>query len=101
MTLLSGVQLPLDRIADVCRRYGVKELAVFGSAVRGDLGRDSDIDILVEFKPSARVGILKFSALSEELESLLGRSVDLVTKPGLKPWVRPNVLREARLVYTA
>jgi uncharacterized protein len=101
MTLISGIEVPLDGIADVCKRYRVKELAVFGSAVRGCLGRDSDIDILVEFEPDARVGIFKFASLAEELERLFGRTVDLVTKPGLKAWVRPNVLREARVVFAA
>jgi predicted nucleotidyltransferase len=101
MTLISGVQLPVDRIADVCRRYDVHELAVFGSAVRGDIRPDSDIDILVEFQSNARVGLVKFASLSEELESLLGRRVDLVTKGGLKPRVRPYVLREAQVVYAA
>ena len=99
--MISGVQLPMDRIADVCRRYGVKELAIFGSAVRGELRPDSDIDILVEFQSSARIGLFGFASLSDELTSLLGRRIDLVTKQGLKPHVRPNVLREAQLVYAA
>jgi predicted nucleotidyltransferase len=62
---------------------------------------DSDIDILVEFQTNARIGLLKFESLSEELEKLLGRRVDLVTRRGLKPQVRPYVLREAQLVYAA
>jgi uncharacterized protein len=101
MTLVSGIELPIDRISDICRRYGVKELSVFGSAARGDMQPDSDIDILVDFEPGARIGLVRFASLSEELQSLLGRRVDLVTKAGLKPRVRPYVLREARLVYAA
>ncbi|MGE5646337.1 MAG: nucleotidyltransferase family protein [Acidobacteriota bacterium] len=101
MTLISGIELPMDRIADLCRRYGVKELSVFGSAARGGMRPESDIDILVEFEPGARIGLIKFATLSDELQSLLGRKVDLVTKPGLKPRVRPEVLREAQLVYAA
>ena len=101
MVLISGIQLPIDRIADVCRRYGVKELAVFGSAVRGELRPESDIDILVEFQSDTRIGLLGFASLSEELESVLGRKVDLVTKQGLKARVRPQVLSEAQLVYAA
>ena len=101
MVLISGVELPIERIADVCRRYEVQELSVFGSAARGEMQPESDIDILVDFKPGARIGLVKFASLNEELQGLLGRSVDLVTKPGLKPRVRPHVLREAQRVYSA
>ncbi len=89
------------RLADLCRRYGVLELSLFGSAARGEMGAESDIDIMVELDPAARIGIIRFEALSEELEALLGRKVDLVTKRGLKPWIRPQVLREARVIYAA
>ena len=99
MTLSSGIELPSDRISEICRRYGVRELAVFGS--RGDLRPDSDVDILVDFEPDARIGLVKFASLSEELEGLVGRKVDLVTKTGLKPRVRSGVLGEAQLVYSA
>jgi len=95
MILTSGIELPTGRIADVGRRYEVKELSVFGSAARGDLRPESDIDILVDFKPGARIGLVKFASLNEELEGLLGRTVDLVTRPGLKPRVRPHGLGEA------
>jgi hypothetical protein len=101
MTLASGIELPADQIADVCRRYGVRELSVFGSAARGGRRPESDVDILVEFIPGASIGIVKFASLIDELTALIGRSVDLVTKPGLKPWVRPEVLKEAQLVYGA
>lgn len=101
MILTSGIELPIDRVAEVCRRYDVQELFVFGSAARGDHEAESDIDILVDFKPGARIGLVKFASLNEELQDLLGRRVDLVTKTGLKPRVRPYVLREARLVYSA
>ena len=95
-TSISGALL-----ADVCRRYGVKELSVFGSAVRGEMRPDSDLDILVEFGPEARVGIVEFENLADELNALTGRRVDLVTKRGLKPWVRPEVLKDARVIYAA
>lgn len=101
MVHLGEVQVDAAKLAELCRRYGVTELSLFGSAVRGDMGPESDIDIMVEFDPDARIGILKFEALAENLESLVGRKVDLVTKSGLKPWVRPNVLKEARVVYAA
>jgi len=88
-------------LAEVCRRYGVKELSLFGSSVRAEMRPESDIDIMVEFEPGARIGLIKFEFLVEELTALAGRRVDLVTKRGLKPWVRPEVLRDARVIYAA
>lgn len=101
MTLSSGIELPSDRISEICKRYGVRELAVFGSAARGDLRPESDVDMLVDFESDARIGLVKFASLSEELEGLVGRTVDLVTKTGLKQRVRSEVLAEAQLVYSA
>lgn len=94
---------PVDggSLAEVCRRYGVRELSLFGSATRGETGPGSDIDIMVEFKPEARVGMIKFELLAEELTRLAGRRVDLVTKRGLKPWVRSEVLKDLRVIYAA
>jgi len=101
MISTSGIELPSDRIADVCRRYDVQELYVFGSASRGDMRPESDIGILVDFKPGARIGLVKFASLNEDLQDLVGRRVDLVTRTGLKPRVFPHVLGEAQLVYAA
>jgi predicted nucleotidyltransferase len=88
-------------LAAVCRRYSVKELSVFGSSARGETRPDSDVDFMVEFEPGARVGVIKFESFAEELEAITGRTVDLVTKSGLKPWVRPAVLKDARVIYAA
>ena len=88
-------------LAEVCRRYGVKELSLFGSAARGEMRPESDIDMMVEFQPGVRIGLVKFESLAGELESLAGLRVDLVTKRGLKPWVRPPVLKDARVFYAA
>ncbi len=101
MTLAPDFELSLDRLAQICDRYSVRELAVFGSAARGDIRPDSDVDLLVDFKPEAHIGLVRFARLSEELEGAIGRTVDLVTKSGLKPWLRATVLKEARLLYAA
>ena len=85
----------------MCRGYSVKELSLFGSAVRGEMGPESDIDIMVEFEPGVRVGLIKFGSLAGDLESLAGRRVDLVTKRGIKPWVRAQALKDARIIYAA
>ena len=88
-------------LVELCGRYSVKELSLFGSAARGEMGPESDVDIMVEFEPGVRIGLIRFESLVEELESLAERRVDLVTKRGLKPWVRPEVLKDARVIYAA
>jgi predicted nucleotidyltransferase len=88
-------------LTEVCRRYGVKELSLFGSAARGEMRTDSDIDLMVEFEPGIRIGLIRFEDFAEELTALIGRKVDLVTKRGLKPWVRSEVVKDARVVYAA
>ena len=98
---VGGARVELARLADICRQYRVTELSLFGSAARGELGPASDIDLMVDFDPAARIGLLKFESLSEDLEALVGRRVDLVTKNGLKAWIRPRVLSEARVIYAA
>ena len=101
MSKRPSLPLPEDQIAAVCRRFQVRELALFGSVLRGDFGPDSDVDILVEFHPDARVGLLKFIELQEELEKAIGRKVDLVPKRGLKPLIRDEVLASAEVLYAA
>jgi predicted nucleotidyltransferase len=101
MLQLGDTQVDTLSLAEVCRRYGVKELSLFGSAVRGETRPESDIDIMVEFEPGVRIGLIKFESLVEELELLARRRVDLVTKRGLKPWIRPHVLKDARVIYAA
>jgi predicted nucleotidyltransferase len=95
------VPLHGESLDEICRRYGVKEFSLFGSAVRGEMRPESDLDLLVEFEQGVRVGLINFESLAEELETLAGRRVDLVTRRGLKPWVRPNVLKDARVIYAA
>jgi uncharacterized protein len=89
------------RLAELCERNQVQELALFGSALTRDFGKDSDIDLLVTFQPGARVGFLTLAKMKRELEELLGRKVDLVPKGGLKPAIRESVLATARVLYAA
>lgn len=94
-------EIPLDAVAALCRRYQVLELSLFGSAVRGTLEEDSDLDLLVEFTPDARVGFLALARMARELSVLLNRNVDLVPKRGLKPCIRDEVLAEAEVLFAA
>lgn len=101
MGVVSPLTLPEAPLIEICRRYGVWELSVFGSAARGDMRPDSDIDLLVDFLPEARPGLLGLAAMTREFRSLLGCRVDVAVKPALKPLVRNEVLREARVIYEA
>ena len=71
---------------------------MFGSAARGEMRPDSDLDLLVDFKEDAHVGLLELSALRRELSSIAGRPVDLAAKPALKARMRPGILAESRVV---
>lgn len=74
-------------------KYKVKEISIFGSYVRGEAKKGSDIDILVELGDG--IGLLGFMEIEEYLSDILGIKVDLVEKEGLKPRIGQNVLREA------
>jgi uncharacterized protein len=101
MTIAPGIDISTEQIADLCRRYQVREMALFGSAARGELRPDSDIDVLVELEPGHRLGLFEFDDLQTHLTHVFGRKVDLVSKSGLKPRVRPWVLRDAKIIYAA
>jgi len=73
------------------RRMGVRRIALFGSMVHGEARADSDVDLLVEFEPGGK-SFDRFLALSDLLERLLGRRVDLVTTEALSPYIGPHIL---------
>lgn len=87
----------LDAHRKDLERFSVKSLSVFGSAARGEMTDDSDIDILVEF--NALVGFFEFLDLKDYLEQILERRVDLVTRDALKRQLRDAILREAARAF--
>ena len=93
------LDLPIEELGALCRRYAVRELSLFGSALTEGLGPDSDLDLLVEFEPDARIGFLALARMQRELTALLGRRADLVPKGGLKPAIRDSVLASAEVLY--
>ncbi len=93
-------QLPHAEIEALCREYHIHRLALFGSALRDDFTADSDVDVLVEFEPDARIG-LAFFRLQDELSELFGQNVDLHTLQSLSKYFRDEVLNEARDIYVA
>ncbi len=101
MEIRPGIEIAHDAIAELCAQHQVVELSVFGSAARSDFGPGSDIDLLVRFAPDASVGFLALGALKRALEELLGREVDVVPVGGLKPSIRDDILRQARVLHAA
>jgi uncharacterized protein len=97
----SDINLPMAEIAALCQKYQVRELSIFGSALRDDFRPESDIDLLVEFQPDAHPTIMTYARLQREFSELLGRPVDLVPKRGLKPLIRQSVLDSAEMLYAA
>ena len=89
-----------EEIAAFCRRNRIRRLAFFGSVLRDDFRPDSDVDVLVEFEPGARVG-LRFFRMEQELSQILGRKVDLNTPGFLSRHFRDEVLDQAEVLYDA
>lgn len=81
-----------NKILPVLRRYDVVRAALFGSFVRGEMKKDSDIDILVEIEKD--ISLLDFVGLKLEIEEALGRKVDLVEYNTIKPLLRERILKE-------
>jgi predicted nucleotidyltransferase len=96
----SNIRLPHDKIAEFCKRNRIRKLSLFGSALRGELRENSDIDLLVEFEPGHVPG-LAFFAMENELSEILSRKVDLNTPQFLSRYFREQVLAEAELQYAA
>ena len=95
------ITIPMQELAELCRRYYVRELSLFGSVLRDDFRDDSDIDVLVVFEPGAPIGLFEYVRLQHEMSDLIGRQVDLVEKSGLKQFLRDEVLESARVIYAA
>lgn len=95
-----ALNLPLDRIAAISRKYGVEELSLFGSILREDFDADSDVDFLVVFKKDEYGPWMgKLTGMEAELSELIGRKADLVPKKMLKPLIRDRVLASFRVIY--
>ncbi len=77
----------------------IEKASLFGSYIRGEETETSDLDLLVEFDPMARITLFDLVDIQEALEKALGIKVDLLTPGALSPYIKDNILSEARLVY--
>ena len=97
---MAALNVSQEKVSDFCRRNHIKRLAFFGSVLRDDFGPDSDLDVIVEFKPGHVPG-LRYFAMERELSEILGRKVDLNTPGTLSKYFRDRVLAEAEPQYVA
>ena len=87
----------LQKLIDICRQNDVSMVGVFGSMVRGEAKKNSDIDLIVRF--AKRKSLLSMVRLERELAETLGRKVDLLTEASISPYMRERVMQEMQVVY--
>jgi len=92
-------KMPRDKLVEFCKKNYIKKLSLFGSALHGILGPDSDIDLLVEFEEGHTPGLFSIVRMEMELAEALGRKVDLRTPGDLSRYFRDEVIRNAKLEY--
>jgi len=97
---MARLEIPPTKIAAFCKKHHIRKLSIFGSALRDDVGTQSDVDVLVEFDPGHVPG-LAFFTMESELSEILGRKVDLNTPQFLSRYFRDQVLDEAETQYVA
>lgn len=99
------IKVSESEIAAFCRKWLIEEFALFGSAVRDDFDQNSDIDVLVTFKPEARWTLFDHVDMQDELKKLFGRDVDLVSRKGIERSLnhlrRHEIISSARVIYAA
>jgi len=95
--------LPMDEMAEFCRRWKIQEMAVFGSVLRADFDSESDIDVIVTFDDQAEWSLLDHIRMQQELQAILQRDVDLVTRRAVEQsqnWIRrKEILSTASIIF--
>lgn len=95
------INIDKQAIAEFCQRNHICKLSLFGSVLTDCFGPDSDVDVLVEFEPGARVSLFDVGGMMHELTEMLGRQVDIRTPADLSRYFRDRVIAESELLYAA
>lgn len=93
------IDVPEAQLEAFCQQNHIRWLAFFGSVLRSDFGSHSDIDVLVQFEPGYRIGLIRLAGMEIELSNLLGRKVDLRTPADLSRYFRQEVMDKAEVAY--
>jgi predicted nucleotidyltransferase len=98
----SKIDIPKEKIEDFCRRWKIKEMAIFGSVLREDFRPESDVDFLVTFFEQARWNLFDWVEMIEELKKITGREIDLVDRESIRnPYRRRSILARMEVIYGA
>lgn len=95
--MVRNLDIPSERIADICRRHHIRKLSLFGSVLRDDFRPDSDVDVLVAYEPGIPVGFRIFDIEAELSDIFGGRRIDMVNEKYLNPRLRKRILDEAKV----
>jgi predicted nucleotidyltransferase len=88
-----------EQIADFCKKNQIRKFAFYGSVLRDDFRPDSDVDVLVEFEPGHRIGLMEVAGMEIELSEMMGRKVDLRTPEDLSKYFRDKAVAGAEVQY--
>jgi hypothetical protein len=103
MSMEAAIPIPMEAIRDFCIRWNIDEFALFGSAIRSDFHPESDIDILLTYKPGTRLTLDALLTMGDELEAIFGRSVDVIDRETLERSLnhlrREAILSSAQVLY--
>lgn len=98
--IADNLAIPAELLADLCRRWRIKRLSLFGSVLRDDFDVDSDVDVLIAFCDDAEWSLWDWIELVEELRQFFGRSVDVTEESGLRnPFRRQEIMRTRMVIY--
>ena len=101
-TIHPSLNVSRETIAEFCHRWQIVEFALFGSAARGELRDDSDIDVMVQFAPEARHSLYELVDIEAELAAMFGRKVDVLTTKDIRnPFRRRSIMRDLTVLYAA
>ncbi len=103
--MAAHIRIPKDKIEGFCRRNHIRELALFGSVLRGDFGPSSDVDMLVAFELGKEPDLMAIVRIENELSDIIGRKVDLVERQAVERSEnyirRRHILQSVEAVYVA
>ena len=97
--LQKNISVSETELSLLCKKHGIRELSVFGSALGNMFTEECDIVLLVDFNPEKTIGLIEFFSIRREFEKIFGRKVDLVSKGGVTHPRKSHILRDAKSIY--